>query len=56
MLSGDDSYLIDHTITVAICGDYSTEDLRHPGAENAGPGGQPCQPDTTGLLRPLRYV
>ena len=51
--TGDDTCIIAGSITVQTYRDYLAEYRHHPEAKAAGLDGQPCRPDTVGLLIPL---
>jgi len=51
--TGDDTYILDNTITVTSFRDYHDQYFTHPETKASGPDNQPCQPNTVGQLRPL---
>ncbi|MHB8459730.1 MAG: hypothetical protein ACYDAK_02940 [Candidatus Limnocylindrales bacterium] len=51
--TGDPTFLIPGTVTVASYGDSFEEFRRHPESKAAGPDGEPCHPWTRGQLAPL---
>ena len=51
--TGDPTFVIPGSITVASYGDYFAEFRRHAESKAAGPDGEPCNPSTRGQLGPL---
>jgi predicted nucleic acid-binding Zn ribbon protein len=51
--TGDPTYVVPGSITVASYSGYFEEFRRHPESKAAGPDGEPCHPWTRGQLGPL---